>query len=196
MSNAIFPSLPGLKPEVRRTPIFNTQLSGTDSGREFAISSQLYARYKFHLQYEFLRSLNGFNELQTLVGFFLQRRGRLDDFLFSDEDDRLVTTAQTVGIGNAVNRSFQLVRSIGGAVEPIGAVDGTPAITINGSATVAYTVDANGLVTFTTAPAAAAVLAWTGAFFFRVRFLQDESEFERFLQGLHRGQIEFRSFRP
>ena len=180
---------------MRRSPIFNTQLSSTDSGREFAISSQLYARYKFHLQFEVLRSMNGYAERQALEGFFLQRRGRLDDFLFSDADDR-TATAQQIGVGNGVNTKFQLVRNLGGAVEPIGAVDGTPAILINGSATTAYTVDANALVTFNSAPAVGAVVSWSGAFFFRVRFLQDETEFERFLQGLHRGNVEFRSFRP
>ena len=38
MSNAVYPALPGLKPELRKTPSFKTEVSTTDSGREFAIS--------------------------------------------------------------------------------------------------------------------------------------------------------------
>lgn len=196
MSNAIFPSLPGLKPEVKKAPSFKTDISGTDSGREFALGTQLYPQWTFKLQYEVLRSKLGYTELQTLIGFFCSRRGRLDDFLFSDPDDRLVSTSQAFGVGNGTATKFQLVRNIGGFVEPIGAVDGAPAITVNGSATSAFTVDDNGVVTFTAAPAGGAVLAWTGAFYFRVRFLHDMTEFERFLDGLSRGAVEFKSFRP
>ena len=60
MSNAVYPALPGLKPELRKTPSFKTEVSTTDSGREFAISGQLYPRWRFRLQYEFLRAGQGY----------------------------------------------------------------------------------------------------------------------------------------
>jgi hypothetical protein len=47
-----------------------------------------------------------------------------------------------------------------------------------------YTISASGVITFTAAPAAAAVLTWTGSYYWRVRFKQDATEFSQFMQKL------------
>jgi uncharacterized protein (TIGR02217 family) len=49
----------------------------------------------------------------------------------------------------------------------------TPVIKINNVVTAAYTISSSGLVTFTTAPAAAAQLTWNGEFDVPVRFDTD-----------------------
>lgn len=40
-----------------------------------------------------------------------------------------------------------------------------------------YTISTSGLVTFTAPPASGAILAWTGSFFYRLRFMEDMVEF-------------------
>ncbi|MEW6563309.1 MAG: DUF2460 domain-containing protein [Pseudomonadota bacterium] len=47
-----------------------------------------------------------------------------------------------------------------------------------------YTISSTGLVTFTTPPANAAVLTWTGSYYYRCRFLQDGMEFSAFMSKL------------
>lgn len=43
----------------------------------------------------------------------------------------------------------------------------------------------NGQVSFATPPAAGAVLAWTGSFFYRVRFVDDHADFNQFMFELY-----------
>jgi hypothetical protein len=40
-------------------------------------------------------------------------------------------------------------------------------------------------VTFVIAPASSAALTWSGTYYWRVRFLQDSSEFTNFMQQLY-----------
>lgn len=47
-----------------------------------------------------------------------------------------------------------------------------------------YTLSSSGLVTFAIAPLAAALLTWTGSFYYRCRFKDDAQEFEKFMQKL------------
>ena len=124
-------------------------------------------------------------EIQSLIAFFNSRQGSFDNFLYSDPSDNTVT-AQGFGTGDGVTTAFQLCRSFGGNVEPVMSLNGAPSIYIGGvlkTAGTGYTVS-NGMVTFTSAPAAAATLTWTGAYYYRCRFLADEQEFENFMYQL------------
>lgn len=47
-----------------------------------------------------------------------------------------------------------------------------------------YSIDANGLVTFSPAPAVGDTLTWTGTYYFRCRFKMDAPEFTKFLADL------------
>ena len=47
-----------------------------------------------------------------------------------------------------------------------------------------YTIGATGIVTFVSAPAAAAALTWTGSFYYRCRFDADTMPFKLFMQKL------------
>ena len=59
----------------------------------------------------------------------------------------------------------------------------------------AYTIS-NGLVTFTTAPASGAALAWTGYFGFLCRFDGDDLDFEQFMANLWKADsVKFKSLR-
>lgn len=59
--------------------------------------------------------------------------------------------------------------------------DSTPIVFVNGAAisASAYTISYNGILQFTTAPVAGSVITWTGDFYYRVRFGDDETTFDQ-----------------
>ena len=129
------------------------------------------------------------SDLQTLLGFYLARQGQYDSFLFADPTDNSVSL-QSFGTGDGTTTAFQLGRVYGGFAEAIQ----NPfqvAIFDNGTQkSSGYTVGTlgtvnGGLVTFTTAPTAGHALTWSGSFFFRLRFKDDNSEFNQFLTNLY-----------
>ncbi len=196
MSNAIFPTMPGIKWGSTKTPIWSTKVQKSASGRELRASYYSYPDWKFSLSYEVLRA-NALAELQTLVGFFNARQGSFDSFLYQDSDDKAVTS-QAFGVGDGVTTKFQLARDFGGFIEPVVATSGSPSIYVGGALKTPathYTL-ADGLVTFTTAPASGIFLTWTGEFYYRVRFVQDSADFEQFLHQLWSlKKIEFKTFK-
>ncbi len=183
MSDAIFPTLPGLKWDVTKKPYFSTKIQTSVNGKESRAIDWSYPRWQFDLSYELLRD-DVTNELRTLMGFFLQRQGAFDSFLYTDPSDNYVAS-QSIGTGNGATTVFQLVRSLGGFTELMKNITGTPVVRLNGTVQGSgWTVDGNGLITFTTAPAAGVAVTADFSYYFRVRFLQDESEFSQFMQNL------------
>jgi len=195
MSNAIFPTLPGLKWDIKKTPEFSTCVQTSASGKENATAFWSYPRWQFELSYELLRD-TGVSELKTLMGFFLQRQGRFDSFLFNDTSDNSIT-GQQIGIGDGSATKFQLVRTLGGFVEPMKAIKGTPAIYLAGIAQGSgWSVDANGMVTFAAAPATGVSITADFNYYFRCRFLQDTSEFSQFMYQLWENKkVQFKSIK-
>ena len=182
MSQAVFPTLPGLAWSVSKIPTFQTKVQTSVSFIEHRASFTPYPQWKWTLVYELLRQGAPTAELESLLGFWLQRQGMFDSFLYTDPNDNAVTD-QSFGTGDGSTFGFQLVRSFGGFVEPIFNPNVITAITINGVPTGAYS-QAGGLVTFSSAPAAAATIAWTGTYYWRVRFADDTTTFEQFAQTL------------
>lgn len=185
MSNAIYPTFPGLSFGAQRAVIAPpVTIRTTPSQREYRARDATLPRYAYTLDYEFLRSSAVFPELQALAGFFNARGGRFDSFLFNDTDDN-AAVAQLFGAGNAALVAFQLMRSFGGFAEQVNDLNGAPSIYVNGALQASgYTVSATGLVTFTTAPASGAVLTWTGAFYRRVRFNGEQLDTAKFMRDL------------
>lgn len=184
MSDAIFPVTPGLTFPVKKSPEFSTIINTADGGGESRIAKWSAPKWHYELIYEFLRDGSAYLEQQQLLGFFLARQGKFDSFLFFDPTDNKVSN-QVFGVGDGTTTQFQLVRNFGGAfVEPVRGITAAPTITEAGNATTAFTWVPSGLVTFTSAPAAGAVLAWSGVFFFRLRFDMDKADFEQFMSGL------------
>lgn len=127
MSNSLFPTstqLPGTDIKIVRTPIWDTIVQQAVSGKETRIARRIYPRRTYELQFNFLRSstLAPFNpvsnELATLEGFFNNRQGMYDSFLFTDPEN-YTTVNQSLGTGNGTNTQFQLVTTFGGFVEPV-----------------------------------------------------------------------------
>ena len=158
----IFPSLPGLAWSVTKTPTFQTRIQRAVSGRELRALDYPYPLWQFTLVFDLLRDnpTAGYDELRTLMGFFMLCQGSFGTFLFRDPSDHRVTSQQ-IGIGNASTTIFQLQRAMGstlpggGFLEPIVAPDVVSGLYLDGitQSPGSYSVDPEtGLVTFSTAP--------------------------------------------
>lgn len=186
MSDEIFPKLIGISWDITKTPEFYTISKTSPSGVDVVASLSGYPRWNFTLSYEFLRDTGTDGELQKLVGFFLQRRGNVQDFLLLDDTDHIIENPQNIGVGDGKTTEFQLIRNYGGFIEPVfGTVSGTVHIFGGGiEITDGVTINAKGLVTFATAPTSGTVLSWTGEFYYRVRFKESSVEFSNFAYKL------------
>src|SRR5215813_440365 len=190
----IFPALPGLAWSVTKTPTFQTRIQRAASGQELRVLDYPYPLWQFALVYDFLRDnpAAGYDELRTLLGFFMLCQGAFGTFLFRDPSDCQVLR-QPIGVGNASTTAFQLQRSMGtalpggGFLEPIIAPDVVGAIYCNGITQdpSTYSVDPNtGLVTFRLAPAVGLIITVDFTYYFRCRFVDDKYDFENFMHRL------------
>jgi hypothetical protein len=118
------------------------------------------------------------------MSFYNQLGGAGQDFLFADplfEDNRCIK--QIFGAGNGSQKSFRLVHQYGNFVEPIFGLHTKPHIFINNVETTAFAWDKQGLITFNSAPQTGAKLTWTGRWFYRCHFQNDEAEFSQIFSG-------------
>lgn len=215
MSNLIFPALPGVSIEVSKTPLWKSTVHESVSGCQVSASAMTYPRWRYKLRYEFLRS-GAQAELQQLVGFFNRHRGRADTWLYFDDED-CIATNQQFGVGDGVTKDFYLVRDFGGFVEPVTDIKTISSVTAGGvpmydslddapaeSLSLDFTTETyqvwqndyayagGGRIQFTTAPAVGVPLVWTGEFYRRCRFRDDELDIERFLYLLWKAKtVEF-----
>src|SRR5215813_1454403 len=109
----IFPTLPGLAWSVTKTPTFQTRIQRAASGRELRVVDYPYPLWQFALVYDFLRDnpAAGYDELRTLLGFFMLCQGAFGTFLFRDPSDCrwwfLGTDHRTgCGGGNILQRNY------------------------------------------------------------------------------------------
>lgn len=181
MSNEVLPRLQGVSIVEKWSPIHNTLVLQSATRMESRATYEAYPLWQITLKYELLRA--GLEaELQAMAGFFLRHQGRLHDFLYEDARDS--STANDVfGRGDGVTKSFRLWRTWGNSRAPVSAVKTMGAVMVAGVVMGAgYTVDMHtGWVTFAAAPADGAALTWSGDYYWRVRFLNDDLEFEQFL---------------
>jgi uncharacterized protein (TIGR02217 family) len=184
--------LPGLGWSVDKQPEFSSLVRAAVSGQETRIALWAAPKWHFKLTYEILRADSAYQELQTLAGFFLQRYGQFDSFLYADPDDS-VTAGQPLGTGDGTTKTFQLYRAFGGFIEPVRAPNLGASLTVYVDDVAAdpagYTVGAwgsatPGLITFTAAPAAGKLVKADFSYYFPVRFAADLAEFSQFMHQL------------
>lgn len=183
---AIFPVLPGLAWSVTKQPRFATRIQRAVSGRELRALDQPYPIWTWTLTYSVLRDGGGYDELRTLMGFFLAQQGAFASFLYEDPADNAVA-AQMLGTGDGSVSAFALVRTMGGFAEPITAPHAVTGVYLDGVRQDAsgYSVDADtGVVTFAAPPSAGKAVAADFTYYFRVRFADDSAEFENFMSRL------------
>jgi uncharacterized protein (TIGR02217 family) len=180
---AIFPTLPGLSWSVTKQPRFATRIQRAVSGRELRALDQPNPIWTWTLSYSVLRDGGSYDELRTLMGFFLDQQGAFGPFLFVDPTDNGVT-GQVLGTGDGGTAAFQLVRTMGGFAEPVTAPNAVANIYVNGvvQSPSGYSVGADtGVVTFTAPPLAGGLVSADFTYYFRVRFADDTAEFENFM---------------
>ena len=202
-----FPSLPGLTWSVHKRPTFSTRVASHVAGREVRTPFYAVTLYEFELTIEGLDSLGnypglGVNSMQQLMGLYLMCQGQYNTFLYTDPTDNTQVTpiATTQATGDGVTTVFTLQRQCGYApyleTEPVSWITGTPIVYVNGVSTSAFTVSGNTIV-FTTAPASDAAITASCTYAFNCRFLDDQEDFEEYLNGLWRVQsLKFRSVKP
>jgi uncharacterized protein (TIGR02217 family) len=172
----------------RGGPERRTEVVTLASGREQRNARWAGSRRRWDAGYG-VKSVAG---LAAVVAFFEERRGRLTGFRWRDPLDHssaapgATPTAldQPLGLGNAVERSFQLVKRYGGAFDPYDRpiarpVAGSVRVAVDGiekSTPADFSVDtATGIVTFSVAatPTVGAVVTAGFEFDVPVRFDSD-----------------------
>jgi uncharacterized protein (TIGR02217 family) len=169
-------------------PRFHTRILTLYSGHERRNQEWSDARGEWDISY----GIQNRNDLHRVLRFFYARRGRFQGFRFKDWSDYEAADA-LFGVGDGTTKIFQLYKPYNddlnlnlysrAITKP---VSGAVAVKVAGVATAAFTLNyTTGLLTFTTAPSAAAALTWTGEFDVPVRFDVDQLDLtmERFDAG-------------
>lgn len=184
------PNMPWVRaPGFRKTPHFNTITMKPAAGRGVVTASVCpFATWDFVVSLSLAvgSETDSATILNAFLGMFLQCQGSTGFFLFTDPNDSAVPLANgcmlnvTPGaaapmtpLGDGTSTQFQLARNIGGGFDIIQNVNGTPTLFINGEETSAYSVNATGVITFESAPAVNATLAWSGQFYYLCQFSDD-----------------------
>ena len=156
-------------------PEFSTDVIITHSGHEQRNINWANARAKFNVAH----GVKTAAQLNELIAFFRARQGKAYGFRFKDWTD-FKSVGELIGVGNAVKTQFQLVRhytsgNVSVAREVKKPVSGSVKIYINGVELVSgWSVNVtSGVVTFTVAPAVAAVVTASFEFDVPVRFDTD-----------------------
>ena len=126
--------------------------------------------------------------LQYVEGFIVDQGGPWTEFLFQDTatPDYQATAAQ-IGVGDGTTTSFAFCRALRNTHEPVGYVfqAGVSSVTVNGVAQVGnWSVTPPNLLTFTSAPAAAAVIAAAFQYYWRCTFASDTLDMDEFMTDL------------
>ena len=183
MSTAVLPTLAGLGINVTRTPMWDSQVQTSISGKEIRTAFWTYPKYKWEVMFSVLRSSGSYTELQQLFGFFNARQGQFDTFLYQDADDNSVTS-QAIGTGDGSTTTFQLVRTFGSFVEPILAPNVVSHVYRAGVDHSDWTVSnwataTPGLITFNAAPANGQAITADFTYYFPVRMTTDTMAFDQ-----------------
>jgi uncharacterized protein (TIGR02217 family) len=189
VSNYLFPTLAGLTWNVVKKPKFSTVIAPHVSGREVRVSNYSLPLYEWDMTYEFLRA-NAFAELQTLMGFFLQRQGTFDTFLYKDPSENNIIVLGAVGAGDGALTVYTLTKTYAGFTEPVGYAD--PAtlrvyFTVGGvttEQTTGWSFTSPNQIVFVSPPAIGTTITASYTWYYRVRFGEDAQDYNNFMYQL------------
>ena len=166
-------------------PERRTDVVLTASGHEERNARWADSRRSYNVGY----GVKSVDDLQSVISFFEERRGRLYAFLFKDYTDYkscapsqvVSATDQVIGTGDGVSAVFQLIKNYGTqrpwARTITAPVTGKVVVAVNGVASTFFTMDVNtGLVTFAAGhiPPVAATITAGFEFDVPVRFDTDK----------------------
>jgi hypothetical protein len=188
----IFPSLPGVKFPIKKTPGYKTIVQEAVSGREYRLNQRSNVYWTWNFDYDYLIDDANFTWAtqnfcaQQLQGFFGQCEGQWGTFLYRDPYDYTTgTTPVAIGSGDGVQTVFPVYRSLYGLVEYLQYMDYI-AVYLNGVLSpsgFAYTHFPSTL-TFSLAPLNGTVISFIGSWYFLCRFTKDDLEFQHDGYGL------------
>jgi len=150
------------------------------SGREERNSRWAQSRRRYNAGY----GVKSKADMQGVLAFFEERRGRFHAFLWRDALDFSSGGWQPLGVGDGTETAFQLVKRYGADFDPYlrpitKPVAASVEVAVDGAPTTAFALDdLTGIVTFEAAPAAAAVLTARFEFDVPVRFDTDRLDIE------------------
>ncbi|KYQ82954.1 hypothetical protein AWW72_16350 [Acinetobacter sp. NRRL B-65365] len=209
MSNELFPELPGLEWELTKTPTFNTKIMTSVNGRELRASYQAVPKYEISMSYAFLRENKGRTELQQLEGFFFERRGAFDSFLYKMPDDNEFSCTY---MGDGTTTSFQIYKAIHNSQLPLGntqeQIVGEVDLSMWNQATTktmwnentekpmwnqaTSQITTDGKYILTEPVEEGISITVKGTFYYRCRFKDDEQQYVNFMHKLWKaGKVEF-----
>ncbi|RYE11182.1 MAG: TIGR02217 family protein [Hyphomicrobiales bacterium] len=156
-----------------------TDIVTLSSGREERNSRWARSRRRYNAGY----GVKSRADLQAVLAFFEERRGRFHAFLWHDGLDHSSQGQQPLGTGDGEAATFQLVKCYGVSFDPYlrpitRPVTGTLAVFVDGEPTVAFTLGQGGIVTFDMPPADGATLSASFEFDVPVRFDIDRLDIE------------------
>lgn len=211
MATQTYPTsgLPTLTYSVFRSWNWKTRLTLAESALERRQADQPVPRSEWTLKYDVLREKAdkrqvggglgaGLDELNTLMGFYLQQNGPRIPFAFVDPTDSAVV-AGPLGVGDGVTRAFQLVRQLGtlGGItsyfEPIQFPTTVSAVYLNAVSVGGWTTQPGGFVVFTTAPGNGVAVTADFTYSWLVRFSDPKLDLRNFMFQLWDAQtVKFR----
>jgi len=174
---------------VHKKPSFSTRKAEHISGREVRAPFFTTPLYEFELTFDGLDSNGAFmglgtNSLQTLMGLYLQCQGSYGTFLYIDPADS-IATAQWIGTGTGAATAFTFQRTLGGATEPVSYVVTVMNVYLDGvNQPSGWVATAPRTLTFAVAPGDGVLVSATFSYAFECRFLDDQVDFENFMNGL------------
>ena len=166
-----------------------TDIVTLSSGREERNSRWARSRHRYNAGY----GIKSCAEMQAVLAFFEERRGRFHSFLWRDGldhssnggDGAPTPLDQAIGTGDGTTTAFPLIKTYGASFDPYlrpitKPVDDTVRVAVGGSEMLAgWSVDATtGIVTFDTAPTADAAITAGFLFDVPVRFDIDRLDIE------------------
>jgi uncharacterized protein (TIGR02217 family) len=157
-----------------------TDIVTLSSGREERNQRWAQSRRRYNAGY----GIKSRADMQAVLDFFEERRGRFHSFLWRDGLDHSSNGQQPLGTGVGTMTQFQLIKRYGAAFDPYDRpitkpVAATVDVFVDGVPTVDFEVDAlTGIVTFDAAPGVGAVLTASFEFDVPVRFDIDRLDIE------------------
>ncbi|WP_374333895.1 TIGR02217 family protein [Aestuariivirga sp.] len=164
-------------------PERRTEIVVTGSGMEERNSRWAHSRRRYNAGF----GVKSLDDIQLVVAFFEERRGRLHGFRWKDHLDfkscapgaEISPLDQAIGTGDDATRSFQLVKRYGAGLRDYlrsitKPVAGSLRVAVNGQEVTGFSLDAQtGVVTLAAAPPAGAAVTAGFAFDVPVRFDTD-----------------------
>lgn len=216
MSNVFFPFVDGLGKAIpvkveAVTPQFSTDVQRSQGGSEFRVSRWAGPRWSWKISVPVLPDASNSDAYRTIIGFFMERQGMADSFLWCPPSDSSTIanglagkgarmTSVQIGIGDGTQLVFPVIRPFGPGTYPYGKraeivqwIDTRSFVPVgeHGANMVSPPgIVSNGMgksIVFPTAPGVGVPVLVTCEVAYRVRFGKDAVDFKNWCWQLYRG---------